>query len=29
MQIEMQALEQNQTWEKCQLPAGKRPVGYR
>ena len=27
MQVEMQALEKNNTWEKCRLPQGVRPVG--
>ena len=27
MDAEMSALEKNGTWEKCKIPAGKRPVG--
>ncbi|KAM0055171.1 putative RNA-directed DNA polymerase [Helianthus debilis subsp. tardiflorus] len=29
METEMQALKRNDTWEKCVLPSGKRPVGCR
>ena len=29
MNVEMQALEKNKTWELVTLPAGKRPVGCR
>ena len=27
MSTEMKALEENNTWEKCVLPEGKKPVG--
>ena len=27
MKTEMEALEKNETWEKCILPIGKKPVG--
>ena len=27
MEVEMRALEKNNTWEKCSLPRGKKPVG--
>jgi len=29
MKKEMEALEKNGTWERCILPAGKKPVGFR
>lgn len=29
MKKEIDALLRNQTWEKCVLPEGKKPVGYR
>jgi len=29
MKIEMDALNKNDTWEKCTLPPGKKPVGCR
>lgn len=29
MKAEMEALRKNDTWERCNLPAGKRPVGCR
>lgn len=29
MATEMEALEKNQTWEKCIIPSGKKPVGCR
>ena len=29
MKTEMEALEKNETWEKCILPTGKKPVGCR
>lgn len=28
MQLEIQALQENNTWELVQLPSGKRPIGY-
>lgn len=27
MQVEMDAMKKNQTWEKCMIPLGKRPIG--
>jgi len=29
IKIEMKTLEKNETWERCILPAGKKPVGCR
>jgi len=29
MKIEMEALEKNETWKKCILPTGKKPIGCR